>query len=150
MLSSLPKFFVIEDLSSRALIGTGECVEGLYRTGTRGHALMTSSGTWTKRLGNAYVSKLCRFDFIKNISVNSNIVYDSCIKAKFTRLPFHLSNTKPGFDHLRGFGCQAYYRSIETRGDKVEMRGRPGVFFDYSPRTKGYKIYDPQHNKIIV
>ncbi|GKE67343.1 putative ribonuclease H-like domain-containing protein [Tanacetum coccineum] len=30
------------------------------------------------------------------------------------------------------------------------MRGRPGVFVGYPHGTKGYKIYDPSHNKIIV
>ena len=48
------------------------------------------------------------------------------------------------------FGCLAYYRRTETKGDKFEIRGRPGVLLGYPPRTKGYKIYDPQHNKIIV
>ncbi|KAI3785701.1 hypothetical protein L1987_44825 [Smallanthus sonchifolius] len=47
-------------------------------------------------------------------------------------------------------GCMAYYRNIETKGDKFEIRGRPGVFMGYPSGTKGYKIYDPNHNKIII
>ncbi|GKE79858.1 hypothetical protein Tco_1549858 [Tanacetum coccineum] len=30
------------------------------------------------------------------------------------------------------------------------MIGRPGVFVGYPHGTKGYKIFDPSHNKIIV
>nr|KAJ0186503.1 hypothetical protein LSAT_V11C900486210 [Lactuca sativa] len=51
----------------------------------------------------------------------------------------------PVYDHMRIFGCLAYYRSTETGGDKFELRGRPGIF-----GTKGYKIYDLEYKKIIV
>ncbi|KAI3516445.1 hypothetical protein L1887_15360 [Cichorium endivia] len=306
--------FETPDLSSKALIGMGDRVDGLYKMGVRRQALMTSSHTWHKRLGHVSVSKLSRLDFIKNVP--KDFICDSCIKAKFTRLPFQLSTTKtnscfdlihcdiwgkyrtpsftranyfltivddysravwvfllkhkheasaclvsfhkmiqvqfekkikrmrcdnggeftsnemqdfytkegivlettcphtpqqngvverkhrhlletaralrfeanlpirfwgecvlaathlinrlpsdvienktpyeilydqtPDYNHLKVFGCLAYYRSTETKGDKFEVRGRPGVFLGYPPNTKGYKIYDPQHNKIIV
>ncbi|KAM0052273.1 putative RNA-directed DNA polymerase [Helianthus debilis subsp. tardiflorus] len=61
-----------------------------------------------------------------------------------------LYGQKPDYDHMRILGCLTYYWSIEMKGDKFEMRGRPGVFVGYPPGTKGYKIYDPSHNKIIV
>ncbi|GJX07144.1 putative ribonuclease H-like domain-containing protein [Tanacetum coccineum] len=51
---------------------------------------------------------------------------------------------------MRVLGCLAYYRSIETNGDKFEIRGRPGVFMGYPSGTKGYKIYDPSNGKIIT
>ena len=51
---------------------------------------------------------------------------------------------------MRILGCLAYYRSIETNGDKFEIRGRPGVFMGYPNGTKGYKIYDPKSGKIIT
>lgn len=30
------------------------------------------------------------------------------------------------------------------------MKESPRIFLDYPPRTKGYKIYDAQHNTIII
>ncbi|KAJ0810676.1 putative RNA-directed DNA polymerase [Helianthus annuus] len=61
-----------------------------------------------------------------------------------------LHGEKPSYDHMRVLGCLAYYRSIETNGDKFEIRGRPGVFMGYPIGTKGYKIYDPNNGKIIT
>ncbi|KAJ0845012.1 putative RNA-directed DNA polymerase [Helianthus annuus] len=51
---------------------------------------------------------------------------------------------------MRVFGCLAYYKNTETKGEKLEVRGRPGIFLGYPPRTKGYKIYDTQHRKIVI
>ncbi|KAJ0546332.1 putative RNA-directed DNA polymerase [Helianthus annuus] len=61
-----------------------------------------------------------------------------------------LFNVNPDYEHMRVFGCLAYYKSIETKGDKFEVRGRPGIFLGYPPGTKGYKIFDARHNKIIT
>lgn len=61
-----------------------------------------------------------------------------------------LYNLKPDYEYMRVFGCLAYYRSTETNGDKFEVRGRPGIFLGYPQETKGYKIYDTQHHKIII
>lgn len=44
----------------------------------------------------------------------------------------------------------AYYRNTETKGDKFEVRGKPGVFVGYTRGTKGYKIYDIKGDKIII
>ncbi|KAI3681211.1 hypothetical protein L6452_35996 [Arctium lappa] len=57
---------------------------------------------------------------------------------------------KPNYDHMRVFGCLAYYRSIETGGDKFELRGRPGIFVGYPQGTKGYKVYDIENKKIMI
>ncbi|GKC28659.1 putative RNA-directed DNA polymerase [Tanacetum coccineum] len=67
------------------------------------------------------------------------------------KTPYELLHSeKPSYDHMRVLGCLAYYRSIETNGDKFEIRGRPGVFMGYPSGTKGYKIYDPSNGKIIT
>ncbi|KAK9062516.1 hypothetical protein SSX86_019703 [Deinandra increscens subsp. villosa] len=57
---------------------------------------------------------------------------------------------KPDYEQMRVFGCLAYYRSTETEGDKFEARGRPGIFLGYPPGTKGYKLYDMEHKKMVV
>ncbi|GJV29321.1 putative RNA-directed DNA polymerase [Tanacetum coccineum] len=61
-----------------------------------------------------------------------------------------LYGEKPSYDHMRVIGCMAYYQSVETKGDKFKIRGRPGVFIGYPSGTKGYKIYDPSHDKIVI
>ncbi|KAK1440796.1 hypothetical protein QVD17_06628 [Tagetes erecta] len=67
------------------------------------------------------------------------------------KTPFEiLFERKPDYEHMKVFGCLAYFRNTDTKGDKFELRGRPGVFLGYPPGTKGYKIYDTIHNKIII
>ncbi|KAK1412293.1 hypothetical protein QVD17_33424 [Tagetes erecta] len=61
-----------------------------------------------------------------------------------------LYNRQPEYEHMRVFGCLAYYKNTETKGDKFEQRGRVGVFLGYPPGTKGYKVFDAQHNKIVL
>ncbi|KAJ0539365.1 putative RNA-directed DNA polymerase [Helianthus annuus] len=57
---------------------------------------------------------------------------------------------KPNFNLLRVFGCLAYYRNTDTNGDKLEERGKAGVFLGYPSGTKGYKVFDVQKNKMII
>ncbi|KAJ9566378.1 hypothetical protein OSB04_002344 [Centaurea solstitialis] len=57
---------------------------------------------------------------------------------------------RPDYEHMKVFGCLAYFRSNETKGDKFEAKGRPGVFLGYPQGTKGYKIFDIENKKIIV
>ncbi|KAK1416343.1 hypothetical protein QVD17_32133 [Tagetes erecta] len=76
------------------------------------------------------------------------------------RLPSKVINNKtpyevllgrdPEYDHMRVFGCLAYYRNTETNGDKFEPRGKPGVFLGYPHGKKGYKVYDLEERKMVV
>lgn len=72
-------------------------------------------------------------------------------KAINNKTPYEiLFKQKPNYDEMRIFGCLAYYRNTETKGDKFEERGSLGLFLGYPPGTKGYKIYDMKCNKMIV
>lgn len=65
--------------------------------------------------------------------------------------PFEiLYNQKLDYDVLKVFGCLAYYRNVETKGDKIEARGSLDIFVGYPRGTKGYKIYDAKSGKIVV
>ncbi|GJR64379.1 putative RNA-directed DNA polymerase [Tanacetum coccineum] len=67
------------------------------------------------------------------------------------KTPFELlMNQKPDYEFLRVFGCLAYFTNTNTKGDKFEERGKPGVFLGYLTGTKGYKILDLETRKIIV
>ncbi|XP_076943736.1 uncharacterized protein LOC143614087 [Bidens hawaiensis] len=51
-----PDFFVMQDLSSRKLIGTGKCQQGLYRmrmVGNKRMAMAFTNNMWHQRLGHA-------------------------------------------------------------------------------------------------
>lgn len=56
----------------------------------------------------------------------------------------------PDYSHMKTFGCLAYTRNTNTRGDKFEVRGRPGVFLGYPQGQKGYRIYDMKDRKFVV
>ncbi|KAJ0808457.1 putative RNA-directed DNA polymerase [Helianthus annuus] len=93
-----PRFFVMQGLRSRKLIGAGRCINGLYQMGMLGskrRAMMVTGELWHKRLGHASDKKLSQINFLNNFSFKaSDNVCDSCMKSKFTRLPFPTSTTK--------------------------------------------------------
>lgn len=67
------------------------------------------------------------------------------------KTPFELIwNKEPDYDFLKVFGCLVYFKNTDTKGDKFEERGKPGVFLGYPPRTKGYKTFDLETRKLIV
>nr|GEV82523.1 integrase, catalytic core [Tanacetum cinerariifolium] len=67
------------------------------------------------------------------------------------KTPYELVwNEEPKYEDLRIFGCLAYFKNTNTKGDKFEERGKPGVFLGYPQGTKGYKIYDIESKKIVV
>ena len=56
-------------------------------------AMMVTADTWHKRLGHASDGKLSRVNSLRSFSFE-NKACDSCIKAKFARLPFPVSSIK--------------------------------------------------------
>ncbi|XP_076910204.1 uncharacterized protein LOC143567765 [Bidens hawaiensis] len=142
-----PEFCVMHALNSRRLIGAGKCKNGLYQmsmVGSERKVMATTSDLWHKRLGHASHGKLYLLDFVKNDYLGTNEVIENKTPYKI------VYGQKPDYANLKVFGCLAYYRSTETRGDKFEERGRPGIFLGYPRGTKGYKIYDVKNGKIIV
>ncbi|KAJ0534271.1 putative RNA-directed DNA polymerase [Helianthus annuus] len=77
----------------------------------------------------------------------------NCLPSKVTsnKTPYEIMfREKPDYSRMRILGCLAYYWSTETNGDKFEFRGRPGVFLGYPQGTKGYKIFDIEHGKMVI
>lgn len=56
---------------------------------------------------------------------------------------------KPDYDHMRVFGCLVYARNIKTKGDKFEVRSRPGIFVRYPQGKKGYRIFDIKDKNLL-
>jgi len=57
---------------------------------------------------------------------------------------------KPGVKHLRTFGCTTYVKRVGPGISKLSDRSVPGVFLGYEPGTKGYRVYDPVKDKLMV
>ena len=57
---------------------------------------------------------------------------------------------KPGVRHLRTFGCIAFAKRVGPGVTKLSDRSTRGVFLGYETGSKGYRVYDPVNNKLIV
>ncbi|KAJ0566228.1 putative RNA-directed DNA polymerase [Helianthus annuus] len=60
------------------------------------------------------------------------------------------NGNKPNVEHLKVFGCLAYVHIPKQRRDKLDKKTEKTVFVGYSENSKGYKLYNPQSNKIII
>jgi hypothetical protein len=57
---------------------------------------------------------------------------------------------KPSVKHLRTFGCKAYVKKVGPGISKLSDRSVPCVFLGYEPGTKGYRVYDPMNDKLMI
>ncbi|XP_066341937.1 uncharacterized protein [Miscanthus floridulus] len=57
---------------------------------------------------------------------------------------------KPSVRHLRTFGCVAYAKRNGPGVTKLADRSIPGVFLGYEPGTKGYRVFDPINEKLML
>lgn len=51
---------------------------------------------------------------------------------------------------MKVFGCLVYYKNMNTKDDKFEEKGKPGIFLGYPQGVKGYKVYDIIDKRIVV
>ena len=64
------------------------------------------------------------------------------------KTPFEVWSGKPAdYSNLRTFGCPAYYHVSEG---KLEPRARKGLLMGYGSGVKGYRIWSPSENKVIL
>ncbi|RDY10274.1 Copia protein, partial [Mucuna pruriens] len=60
------------------------------------------------------------------------------------------SGVKPKVDHLRVFGSITYAHVPNQGRSKFDDRSVKHVFIDYYVNSKGYKLYNPNSEKMIV
>lgn len=60
------------------------------------------------------------------------------------------SGEKPSVDHFRVFGCVGYVHIPDARRIKLDDKSVSCVLLGYSERSKGYKMYDPVGDKVII
>ncbi|KAJ4721737.1 Retrovirus-related Pol polyprotein from transposon TNT 1-94 [Melia azedarach] len=64
------------------------------------------------------------------------------------KTPFEVWSGKPAdYSNLRAFGCTVYYHVNEG---KLESRAKKGVFVGYGDGVKGYRIWSPSENRVIL
>jgi len=57
---------------------------------------------------------------------------------------------KPNLEHLRVFGSLAYTKVNDSHLRKLNDRSKKTVYFGTESGSKGYRLFDPQNQKIIV
>jgi transposase InsO family protein len=60
------------------------------------------------------------------------------------------SGTKPAVHHFRVFGCLAHVHIPDVHRRKLDDKSIPCFLLGLSEESRGYKLYDPTHKKIIV
>ena len=60
-----------------------------------------------------------------------------------------ISGEKPKVGHLRVFGCTAYLHTPKDERHKFNDKAQKCIFLGYSTNQKGYRLYDPNHCKIV-
>ncbi len=62
----------------------------------------------------------------------------------------HWMGKVPNLSHFRVFGSKCWYVVPRKNVRKLDPRSNEGMFIGYSTQSKGYKIWDPAFNKIVV
>ncbi|GFV54997.1 retrovirus-related Pol polyprotein from transposon TNT 1-94 [Trichonephila clavipes] len=66
------------------------------------------------------------------------------------KMPFEkYSGRKPSVLHLKPFGCLAYAGVPKQIRKKFDMRAKMGIMMGYAQRTKGYRIWLIDENKLV-
>ncbi|GJS50531.1 retrovirus-related pol polyprotein from transposon TNT 1-94 [Tanacetum coccineum] len=60
------------------------------------------------------------------------------------------SGTKPSIQHLKAFGSISYYRILDIKRSKLDVKARKDIFVGYATESKGYRIHDLTDSKIVI
>jgi hypothetical protein len=60
------------------------------------------------------------------------------------------SGRKPGISHLRVFGSVAHVHIPDEKRVKLDDKSEKFIFVGYDQSSKGYKLYNPDNNKIVI
>ena len=61
-----------------------------------------------------------------------------------------LSGFKPSVLHLRVFGSIVFSHVPKDLRTKLDDKSEKFVFIGYDSRSKGYKLFNPRNNKVII
>jgi hypothetical protein len=57
---------------------------------------------------------------------------------------------KPSLQNLKIFGCLCFNYVPQVKRDKLDKKAEAGIFVGYINVTKGYRVFQPQTEKVIV
>ena len=57
---------------------------------------------------------------------------------------------KPSLQNLKVFGCLCFTHIPQVKRDKLDRKAEAGIFVGYSNVTKGYRVYQPATEKVII
>ncbi|KAG6470938.1 hypothetical protein ZIOFF_072026 [Zingiber officinale] len=79
------------------------------------------------------------------------ILNRSPTKAVQNRTPFEAwYDRKPVVNQLKVFGCVAYARMLPQNREKFDEKGEKFIFIGYSDESKGYRLYNPKTNQLVL
>lgn len=56
----------------------------------------------------------------------------------------------PAVHYFKTFGCVVHIKEVKPHLKKLEDRSKLMVFLGYEPGTKGYRVYDPDANRVVI
>ena len=56
---------------------------------------------------------------------------------------------KPNISHFRVFGSLCFFHVPKVTRNKLQPKSKKGILVGYAARTKGYRVFDPDTNKVI-
>ena len=79
------------------------------------------------------------------------ILNRSPTKAVLNKTPYQAwHGQKPQVHLLKVFGCVAYAHIPKQEREKFDEKGGKNIFVDYSNESKGYRLYNPKTNKMVI
>jgi hypothetical protein len=75
----------------------------------------------------------------------------SSTKALDNMTPFEAwHGKKPKVNHLKVFGCLAHVKVVGPNVNKLSDRSKKMIFIGYESGTKGYRLFDPTTNSLVI
>ena len=72
-------------------------------------------------------------------------------KSINNKIPYEIwTGQEVNYDHLKIFGCICFVHIPRVFRNKLEPKSKKYLFMGYSENYKGYKVYDPEREKIFV
>ncbi|GFV60724.1 hypothetical protein TNCV_4180601 [Trichonephila clavipes] len=87
-------------------------------------------------------------DVLFNPKLRRNLLSGSRLESKGAHF-VGTKGRKPSVLHLKPFGCLAYAGVPKQIRKKFDMRAKMGIMMGYAQRTKGYRIWLIDENKLV-